>query len=437
MPGYFLANYNTATTFYFPMVKRAVVDLAATADWTPVNSDCNISKDGGAQANPTNNVAISTGTTWKITLSATELSAKEINLMVVDAATKAVEDQWLTIKTYGNASAFFQSDPTLANLPANLTQLLGTAVATPATAGVLDVNLKNVNNVVVNNQQAQFGANAIQVSGTGLTARDIGASVLLSNGTGAGQVQLSAGNVTVQTLANNAITEISINANAFSGVKFANNVSIQTVTGNVGNVTSNIGGNVAGSVGSVTGNVAAVTGNIGGSLAGSVGSVTGNVAAVTGNIGGNVAGTVASVTGNVNAVTTNIGGNVAGTVGSVTGNVAAVTGSVGGSVAGSVGSVVAAVAITSNIKKNQALAGFEFLMTDSTNHAPLLGATVSVTRSIDGAAFGAGTLSAVTEVSNGMYSVDFGAGDLNGKTIVLRATAVGADDTFERIVTQP
>jgi hypothetical protein len=33
-------------------------------------------------------------------------------------------------------------------LPANMTQILGTATATPATAGVLDINVKNINNVV-------------------------------------------------------------------------------------------------------------------------------------------------------------------------------------------------------------------------------------------------------------------------------------------------
>lgn len=106
-------------------------------------------------------------------------------------------------------------------------------------------------------------------------------------------------------------------------------------------------------------------------------------------------------------------------------------------VTGAVGSVTAAVAITSNVKKNQALSEFQFLMTDATTHEPSTGLTVTVTRSIDGGAFGAGTLSSVTEVSNGIYSVDFGAGDLNGNVVVLRATATGADDTFERIVTQP
>ena len=179
-----------------------------------------------------------------------------------------------------------------------------------------------------------------------------------------------------------------------------------TATTGLGNQTADITGNLSGSVGSVTG---------------AVGSVTGAVGSVTGNVGGNVVGSVGSVTG---------------AVGSVTGAVGSVTGNVGGNVVGSVASVTAAVAITSNIKINQALAGFEFLMTDSTNHEPATGLTVTVTRSINGGAFAAGTLSAVSEIGNGIYSVDFGAGDLNGKVITLQATAAASDTTFERIVTQ-
>lgn len=91
--------------------------------------------------------------------------------------------------------------------------------------------------------------------------------------------------------------------------------------------------------------------------------------------------------------------------------------------------------VTSNVKKNQALAKFQFLMTDSTTHAPVTGKTVTVTRSIDGAAFGAGGLSAVTELSDGLYGVDFAAADLNGNVIMLKATAAGSDVTFERIIT--
>src|SRR3990167_8351488 len=38
---------------------------------------------------------------------------------------------------------------TLAPVPANATQILGTAVSTPATAGILDVNIKKVNDLTV------------------------------------------------------------------------------------------------------------------------------------------------------------------------------------------------------------------------------------------------------------------------------------------------
>lgn len=152
-----------------------------------------------------------------------------------------------------------------------------------------------------------------------------------------------------------------------------------------------------------------------------VASVSGAVASVSGAVG-SVTGAVGSVTGAVGSVTGNVGGNVTGSVGSV---------------AGAVASVTAAVATTSNVKKNQALNNFRFLVTDSTNHNPATGKTVTVTRGIDGGAQAAGTLSAVTEIANGEYRVDFGSGDLNGNVIVLRATASGCDDTFERIVTQP
>jgi len=73
--------------------------------------------------------------------------------------------------------------------------------------------------------------------------------------------------------------------------------------------------------------------------------------------------------------------------------------------------------------------GHLFLMTDSTNHAPKTGLTVTCQRSLDSAAFANGTLGAVTELSSGWYILgSYGAGDLNGNEAVLRCTATGADD---------
>lgn len=94
-----------------------------------------------------------------------------------------------------------------------------------------------------------------------------------------------------------------------------------------------------------------------------------------------------------------------------------------------------AVPVKGNIKKNTALATFPFLMTDSTNHNPATSKTITATRSIDGGAFGAGTLANAVEVANGIYTVDFGSGDLNGNVIILRVTATGCDDTFVRLPT--
>lgn len=95
------------------------------------------------------------------------------------------------------------------------------------------------------------------------------------------------------------------------------------------------------------------------------------------------------------------------------------------------------VALQSGIRKNQAIANFPFLMTDSTNHNPATGLTVSATRSLDGASFASGTISNMTEVGNGVYQCDLGAGDLNADTVALRFTASGADDLVVTIITEP
>jgi len=92
--------------------------------------------------------------------------------------------------------------------------------------------------------------------------------------------------------------------------------------------------------------------------------------------------------------------------------------------------------ITSAVKKNQALAGFTFIMTDSTTHAPKTGVTVTAQRSLDGAALSACTNS-VVEISNGLYKLDLSAADLNANSVDLRFTGTSADDVNITIITQP
>ena len=104
----YLLKYNVADHLYVPIVKRGVVDFAVGADWTPAAGDVKYSKDG---ASPTNAgtlpaaVTSGNGAFWDFTFTGGELSAKKIQVTVVDAASKAIEDQFFDIFTFGNASA--------------------------------------------------------------------------------------------------------------------------------------------------------------------------------------------------------------------------------------------------------------------------------------------------------------------------------------------
>ncbi len=93
------AKYGIQQTFYFPMVKAGSNDFATGSDWTPAAADCDIIKDGGTSAQATNTVTDETGGLWSITLTAAEMQATRIAVLIVDAATKAVEDQCLILNT--------------------------------------------------------------------------------------------------------------------------------------------------------------------------------------------------------------------------------------------------------------------------------------------------------------------------------------------------
>ena len=87
------------------------------------------------------------------------------------------------------------------------------------------------------------------------------------------------------------------------------------------------------------------------------------------------------------------------------------------------------------IKKNVALAGVTFMMTDTTG-TPKTGASVTAQRSIDGGTLGA-CVNAVTELSAGLYKIDLAASDLNGTWITFVMSASGAAVNSFTITTQP
>ena len=86
--------------------------------------------------------------------------------------------------------------------------------------------------------------------------------------------------------------------------------------------------------------------------------------------------------------------------------------------------------------KGVALAGFPFLLVASSDHVTgKTGATVTATRSLDGAAFAA-CANTATEVGSGIYKVDLASSDLDADTVVLKFTATDADTRYVTIVTQ-
>lgn len=122
-----MSKYGVARDLYFPVIKRASMDFAVAADWTPATGDTKISKNGGATANTTNNPTHVGNGIWKLTLTATEMQAALVAITIIDSATKAVEDQFIGLETYGNASAQHEFDFDTAVQGVNVTQWKGSA----------------------------------------------------------------------------------------------------------------------------------------------------------------------------------------------------------------------------------------------------------------------------------------------------------------------
>jgi hypothetical protein len=161
-------------------------------------------------------------------------------------------------------------------LPANVTQLLGTAWLTPGTAGTPDVNAK-------------------LLGGTAQTGRDIGASVLLSTGTGTGQLDFTSG-VVKSNLAQILGTALTETAGLLAG-GFKKLFNVATPTGTLNSIPDAVAGATGGlfiaGTNAATTVTTALTTTFTGNLTGSVASVTGAVGSVTGAVGSVTGGATA------------------------------------------------------------------------------------------------------------------------------------------------
>lgn len=98
--------------------------------------------------------------------------------------------------------------------------------------------------------------------------------------------------------------------------------------------------------------------------------------------------------------------------------------------------IAAAVCALIKVAKGVAFPKFMFMMTDSTNHNPATGKTVTVTISKDGGAFAAlNSGDTVTEIGSGWYEVDLSSTDTNANNFALKGTATGCDDAGIHVVT--
>ena len=143
----------------------------------------------------------------------------------------------------------------------------------------------------------RIDANVVAVSGTTQTARDLGASVLISSGTGTGQLSVTSGVVQSNMV---QILSAAITGTAAQIVAaFTKWFNVATPTGTVNSLPDAVPGAAGGvfiaGTNAATSITTALTANVTGNVSGSVGSVTGAVGSVSGNVAGNVTGSVGSL----------------------------------------------------------------------------------------------------------------------------------------------
>jgi len=122
-----LGKYNQSKTITFDLFAIDGIDLSVAATFAA--GDVKIQKDEGVEANTTN-LPTDEGSTYSLVLTATEMSAARIRIILIDqTATKVWLDVSLGIETYGNASAEHAFDLDTAS----------TAQTADHTAGIADI----------------------------------------------------------------------------------------------------------------------------------------------------------------------------------------------------------------------------------------------------------------------------------------------------------
>jgi hypothetical protein len=266
---------------------------------TITNEKITLTADTDAGSAPTNILDNVTGATSGTANDLNYITGNDAGLMQLELAaadTNRLGRMFLTITDAANHVPVFHEFMVLPAmiydafilgtdvLDASMTQILGTAVSSPATGGILDVNLKNIANAAVSTSTAQLGVNTVNVGGTAQTGRDIGASVLISSGAGAGQLDVTSGVIkaNLAQILGTALTETA----GLIAAGFKKFFNVATPTGTVNSLPDAVAGAAGGvfiaGTNAATTVTTALTTTFAGNVTGSVGSVaTGGIAAAS------------------------------------------------------------------------------------------------------------------------------------------------------------
>lgn len=164
----FERKYGAAAEVPFPLIDRGTNNF----ENSPVGfdaGDTSISKDGGGFVNTTNNPTHTGFGIYRLTLTATEMQAAEVVIVLIDqSGPKLWEDQSIVVETFGNASANKVFDFDLATQPVNLVQIDGlTTNATNATLNLKQLNIDNNSGSAIVAASTGSNGHGFECSGNG------------------------------------------------------------------------------------------------------------------------------------------------------------------------------------------------------------------------------------------------------------------------------
>lgn len=273
-----LGSFNASSTIYFYFTTHAASGAAVAPSSAFEAADLLIYKNGSA----TQRTSASGITMTSPFDSITGLHAVAIDLSDnTDAGFWAAGSEYVVVlspdETVDSLAvvkvlAYFSIERVV---KVNVTQFGGSAGT--FASGRPEVNTSHISGSAVSTSSAQIGVNVVNFGGSAGTfasgrpevntshiagssvstsAAQIGVNVVNAGGTAWGSGAITAaviadGAIDAATFASGAITASAIASDAITDAKVASDVTIASVTGAVGSVTGNVGGNVTGSVGSV------------------------------------------------------------------------------------------------------------------------------------------------------------------------------------------